>query len=196
MIYGKPVIAPEAPPAKPPSPEEEALRSKLAIADETMTGKLSGMETNVFSDPEPNWTQARNDHSEPLPEGGPVPEDVLYYDREMKAYVYDPKKRPQTITIDILAEPEMSDAFMFKIYKQLPKYLPIPYDVPIGVDISVHRSGGDSVYQVGESSSDWVKWITGQFEGSVWASKEQITAIGCEIRHKTRSRFIIKIIMA
>ena len=114
----------------------------------------------------------------------------------MKAYVFDPEKKPQIITIRVDSEPEMTDAFALKVFRQLPKWMPIPYNVPIGVEISVHRPGIGSVYQVGESSIEWVKWITAQFEQSVWGSANQIAAIGCEIKHMKRAKFEMTIVMA
>ena len=196
MIFGNPSLWGNEALFNSPKPKDP-MAEELAVIDDDIGDKLISFDDRLPSGPGPNWTQARNDHSVPLAEDPPVPKDYLYYDHDMNAYVYDPEKQPQTITIDVYGDPEMTDAFAFKVYKQLPEYLPIPYNVPIGVDISVHHSGGDSAYEIGESAAEWIKWITGQFEGSVWASKEQITAIGCDIRHKANENgLIIKIIMA
>lgn len=157
---------------------------------------LANIKTNVFSEPEPNWTQARNDQSEPLAEDSPIPKRYLYYDPTMKAYVYDPDRKPQRVTIKVESEPEMTDAFMLKVIRMLPEYLPIPYDVPIGIDICVFHSDRDDGYKVGENAAEWVKWLTEHFEGCVWAFNNQISAIGCEIRYGKLPRFVLTIVMA
>lgn len=152
--------------------------------------------TPILPDPEPNWEQARNDQSKPLADGSPIPKEFLYYDHNIKAYVFDPGKKAQKITLEVFCKPEMTDEFFFKVTKQLPKWLPIPYDVPIGLEISVYHSKIGSVYQVGESSIEWVKWIVGHFERSVWASENQISAVGCEVRYGPKERFVMTIVMA
>jgi len=152
--------------------------------------------TPILPDPEPNWEQARNDQSQPLADDTPIPKEFLYYDHKMNAYVFDPDKKPQKITLKVSGKPEMTDNFFLKITKQFPKWFPIPYDVPIGLEISVLHSGTGSVYQVGESSVEWIKWITGHFERFVWASENQISAIGCEVKYGSREKFMMTIVMA
>ena len=156
----------------------------------TLEEKLSFLKPNMLASPEPNWTQARNDHSQPLAEGSPIPKEYLYYDHDMKSYVYDPARKPQTITIQVDASPEMTDSFILKIIKQLPEYLPIPYDVQIGVDLSI------SCAEAKKSAVEWIKWITGHFEGSVWMSNNQIVAMGVDVRKGEEDIATITIVMA
>jgi len=147
-------------------------------------------------DPEPNWTQARNDHSQPLAEGSPIPMEFLYYDKDMKAYVYNPNRKMQKLAFEITGDMAPSDRLYDQLTKQFPEWLPIPADVAIGVDISVERHRKGNEYQTGESSAQWINWLIQRFEGCVWVSNNQIAAIGAEIRTAKEDRIVITIVMA
>ena len=150
----------------------------------------------VNRDPEPNWEQARNDHSKPIAPNPPIPFEFLYYDRNMKAYVYDPNRKPHKIVLELSRDVSPTDAAYHWLTKQFPEWLPIPYDVPIGVEISVQHRRTGSTYQMGESATEWIKWITGHFEGSVWISNNQIVAMGVEVRNGIEDMATITIVMA
>lgn len=154
-------------------------------------------EENVRVSEFPNWEQARNDQSEPLPRRSPVNKKYLYFDHNLGCYVYDRHRKPQIITIVVQGKPEMTFDFMLKVRDQLPEYFPIPEYVPFALDACVYRSGSGFMYQVGESSTEWVKWITEHFEGSAWVSRNQITAVGCDVRVGSfEPRLVLTIIMA
>ncbi len=77
-------------------------------------------EENVRVSEFPNWEQARNDQSEPLPPRSPVNKKYLYFDHNLGRYVYDRHRKPQIITIVVQANPEMTFDFMLKVRGQLP----------------------------------------------------------------------------
>ena len=80
-------------------------------------------------DPEPNWIQARNDHSQPLAENPPIPKEYLYYDSDMKAYVYDPNRKMQKLVLEITGDMQPTGILFSQLTKQFPEWLPIPADV-------------------------------------------------------------------
>ena len=181
-------------------PPKTTCRSRTLAYLESLQKSLdiSGLDDIDIAnhDPEPNWAQARNDHSQPLAEDPPIPKEFLYYDPDMKAYVYNPNRKPQQLVFEITGDMQPTEILFSQLTKQFPKWLPIPADVPIGVEISVERVRTGNEYQTGECPTEWIKWLIRHSEGSVWISNNQIAAIGAEIRTAEEDRVVITIVMA